>query len=150
MTVPNAGIRWRLSSSSLRTFTFKTNNDTDIDTDIKVHLRVRYLCTGCPQIQISKCRNFRQISADFCRHLLSTLKIHSAYSKCSSSSSSLPSRLLDTGDPLLYPYRCSRAEALLYSQTEQVDSSTLRFKVLLQKPLYLVRTQLILVAHSMV
>ena len=41
--------------------------------------------------------------------------------------------LLDAGDPPLYSDRCSRAEALLCSQTEQVDSSTLH-RVLIQKP----------------
>ena len=44
----------------------------------------------------------------------------------------------------LYPYRCTRAVALLCNRTEQADSSTLR-PVFLQTPSHLARTQLLLV-----
>ena len=61
-----------------------------------------------------------------------------------SSSSSSSSRYWMQDDHPLYPDRCTRAAALLCSQTEQAGSSTLR-PVLLQTPSHLARTRLFLV-----
>ena len=55
--------------------------------------------------------------------------------------------ILDAGHHPLYPDRGSRAVALLYSQTEQADSSRFRL-TLIRKPSHLARTRLIPVMHS--